>query len=80
MLLQLRGVARGQKVGGGVKSRSADSLRACAKTMNTRDIAGEGVQGSGPPTPEATREISANWVRNALGGVCVGSYASARWK
>jgi len=42
--------------------------------MNTRGVAGQGVQGtgSGPPAKEATREISANPVRNALGvGVSV---------
>jgi len=65
-----RGVVRGQKVGG-VKWRSADSLQAYAKTMNTRGVAGQGVQGSDPPpAPEATRESSENPIRNAPGWVC----------
>ena len=72
----MRGVARGQKVGG-VKWRSADSLQAYAKTMNTRGVATRVPEFGPPPAPEATHEINANPVRNALGGECVGGYVSA---
>ena len=57
-----RGVVRGQKVGG-VKWRSADSLQAYVKTMNTRGVAGQGVQGSDPPPAPEARPVRLAQIR-----------------